>query len=93
MTFWYNNNDVDLDKDIDVSLEADFDYYVDVNYDLETDVNVDYCVDVDIDSNYAELIADVQAVGTNTSVTVETSVLTMENELSHVSISATSAVG
>lgn len=93
MTYdWNWGNDVDFDKDIKIDYDADFETYVDTDLDVKTDVDICYNVDVDIDSNYAELLGDFEAVGKSTSVTVQTSVLTIENEMSSVIVNATSAV-
>jgi hypothetical protein len=87
-----NNNNVDFDKDIDVDIDVDSnsDYSVDVS----VDANIDICIEseVDIEGNSAVLTFDAEAVGDDTAVTVDVVVLTIEDELSSISGTISSAV-
>ncbi len=67
----------------------------DTNIDFDKNKNVDIYVnsDLNINGNLSELVADVEAIGKDTLVEVETSVLSVDNKLSSVSLSAISGVG
>lgn len=88
----HNNDGYEFDKEIELEVETEIDFDVEVEFDKEVDIEVDVCADIDIDGNFASLVADVEAVGTDTLVEVDTSVLAVENELSSVTVVATAAV-
>ncbi|MEM9154814.1 MAG: vWA domain-containing protein [Cyanobacteria bacterium P01_F01_bin.33] len=69
--------------------KANFD--VDVDIDKEVDKATTILQTVDLTGNSAILFADVEAVGENTEVEVDTSILTIADELSSISIFAESA--
>jgi hypothetical protein len=79
----------DLEIDVDVDLEFDVD--VDVDVEIEKCVDLDINSDVDLDGNTAELTLDAQAIGDNTLVEAIVSVLTVDNELSSISLNVLSA--
>ena len=89
----HDNNDFEFDKELDIDVEVDLDYEVDVDVDVEKDICIDIDVtsDVDLDGNTAELTLDVQAIGDNTDVEAIVTVLTVDNELSSISLWAFSA--
>jgi hypothetical protein len=79
----------DLEIDVDIDLEFDVDVDVDVNIDKCIDVSI--YSDVDLDGNTAELSLDAQAIGDNTLVEAIVSVLTVDNELSSITLNVISA--
>lgn len=87
------NNDFEYSKDleIDVDIDLDFDVNVDVNVDICKDINIDIYSDVDLDGNTAELTLDAQAIGSDTLVEAIVTVLTVEGELSSISLNVISA--
>lgn len=89
----HDNNDFDFSKDleIDVDIDLDFDVDVDVDVEIEKDICIDIYSDVDLDGNYAELTLDAQAIGSDTLVEAIVSVLTVEDELSSITLNVISA--
>jgi len=83
----------EFEKDLDINVDVDLDF--DVEVDVDVDKNVDICIDVtsdvDLDGNTAELTLDVQALGSDTDVQSIVTVLTVENEMSSISLWAFSA--
>lgn len=79
----------DLEIDVDVDLEFDVD--VDVDVDIEKCVDINIYSDVDLDGNTAELTLDAQAIGDDTLVEAIVSVLTVDNEMSSISLHVLSA--
>ena len=69
---------VDSDFESDISIESDVDIQIDS--------------DVDVDGNLSQLSLDAEAIGTDTLVEVDSSVLTVEDQLSSVTLSVVSAV-
>jgi hypothetical protein len=88
-----HDNDFEFEKDldIDVDVELDFDVDVDVKVEKDIDIDIDVKSDVDLDGNTAELTLDVQAIGDNTDTEAIVSVLTVDNEMSSISVWAFSA--
>jgi hypothetical protein len=88
-----SNNDFEFEKDLDIEVEVELEFDVDVDVKVEKDVDIDIDVtsDVDLDGNTAELTLDVQAIGDNTDVEAIVSVLTVDNEMSSISLWAFSA--
>jgi hypothetical protein len=86
-------DDFEYSKDLEIDVDFDIDFEVDVDVDVEKDICIDIDVksDVDLDGNTAELTLDVQAIGDNTDVEAIVSVLTVDNELSSISLWAFSA--
>jgi hypothetical protein len=93
MSDWHDRNDFEFDKDVDIEVDVDleFDVDVDVDVDIKKEVDIDIDSDVDLDGNTAELSLDAQAIGDNTLVEVIASVLTVDNELSSVTLHVLSA--
>ncbi len=87
------NNDFEFSKDLDITVDVDLNFDVDVDVSVKKDIDIDIDVksDVDLNGNTAELTLDVQAIGYNTDVEAIVSVLTVENELSSISLWAFSA--
>jgi hypothetical protein len=83
----------EFDKELDIEVDVDLDFETDVDVDVYKDVYIDIDVDsdVDLDGNTAELTLDVQALGDNTDVESIVSVLTVDNEMSSISLWAFSA--
>lgn len=88
-----SSNDFEFEKDLDIKVEVDLDFDVDVDVKVEKDIDIDIDVksDVDLDGNTAELTLDVQAIGDNTDVEAIVTVLTVDNEMSSISLWAFSA--
>jgi hypothetical protein len=83
----------DFEKDLEIDVDVDLDFDADVDVDVRKDVDIDIDVDsdVDLDGNTAELTLDVQAIGDNTDTQAIVTVLTVDNELSSISLWAFSA--
>jgi hypothetical protein len=81
--------DKDLNIDVDVNLAFDVDVDVDVNKDVDIDIDVNS--DVYLNGNTAELTLDVQAIGEDTDVQAIVSVLTVDDQMSGISLWAFSA--
>jgi hypothetical protein len=83
----------EFEKELDITVDVDLEYDVDVDVEVDKDIDIDIDVDsnVDLDGNTAELTLDVQAIGDNTDVEAIVSVLTVDNELSSISLWAFSA--
>ena len=82
---FYKNVDSTVTNNVNFNTDIDFDKYKDVDIYVDSDVNVQ--------GNLAELVVDAEAIGYDTLVEVESSVLAVEDKLSSVSLSAISAVG
>jgi hypothetical protein len=89
---WNYQPDYEFDKEIDIDVDTnlDFDTEIDLKKEVDIDVNID--VKANVEGNTAILVGDVEAIGKDTYVEVNTAVLTVEDELSMVSIVAESAV-
>jgi hypothetical protein len=87
------DDDFDFEKDLEVDVDVELEFESDVDVDVEKDVDIDIKVDsdVDLDGNTAELTLDVQAIGDNTDTEAIVTVLTVDNELSSISLWAFSA--
>ena len=88
-----HDNGFEFEKELDIEVDVDIDFDVDVDVKVEKDIDIDIDVksDVDLDGNTAELTLDVQAIGDNTDVEAIVTVLTVDNELSSISLWAFSA--
>lgn len=88
-----DRNDFEFEKELDIDVDVEIDFDVDVDVDVEKDIDIDIDVksDVDLDGNTAELTLDVQAIGDNTAVDAEVAILTVDNEMSSISLFAFSA--
>jgi hypothetical protein len=88
-------NDGGFHKDVDIEVDIDLEFDVDVDVDVENDTSVstDITSDIDIDGSTAELTMDAQAIGEDSLVEVAASVLTVDNELSSLSVEIFSAAG
>ncbi len=88
-----SGHDFEFEKDLDIKVDVELDFDVDVDVDVKKDIDIDIDVksDVDLDGNTAELTLDVQAIGDNTDVEAIVTVLTVDNELSSISLWAFSA--
>jgi hypothetical protein len=93
MAEYYDKPSFEFEKDVDLDIDNNIDFTAATTLTIAKDVDVDISVDTNIEGNTAILVADVQAIGTDTFVQVDTSVITVENALSSVSISIISAVG
>lgn len=87
------SNDYDFSKDLEIDVDINLDFDVDVNVDVSIDKCIDVTVtsDVDLDGNTAELTLDAQAIGDDTLVEAIVSVLTIDNELSSITLNVISA--
>ena len=90
---YYDIPDFETDSDIEIDFDADIDFSADIKLDVYKEVDVDVKVETDVEGNSAFLVADVQAIGKDTYVQVDTSVMTVEDELSSVTVVAQSIVG
>ena len=84
-------NDFDFDKEICIDVDTDLSWDVCNVYNSDPVVYYDIATDLCIEGNTAFLAADVEAIGCDTLVEVWSSVLAVEDELSHVSMTALAA--
>ncbi|UEM24589.1 hypothetical protein JL100_030720 (plasmid) [Skermanella mucosa] len=91
--FYYDIPDFETDSDIEIDFDADINFDTEIKLDVYKDVDVDVKVETDVEGNSAFLVADVQAIGKDTYVQVDTAVMTIEDQLSSVTVSAESVVG
>lgn len=84
---------VDVDKDIDIDIDFDWDVDIDIDVDIDKDIDVDVDIyqDVYLDGNVANLLGDFEAIGDDSFVEVEASVLTTDY-LSSITLDVISAV-
>jgi hypothetical protein len=83
--------EIDVDKEISVDVKLDFDVEVDFDYDKEVDVKVDIKTDVDLDGNSAVFAIDIEALGSDTHAELALTVLTIEDQMSMISVAGTAA--
>jgi hypothetical protein len=95
MTFPFPHNDdsFEFEKDLEIDVSIDLNMYLDVVQEVyvETEIYVDVCVDPYIEGNTAQLALDVEALGDDTFVDTQVSVLTTD-DMSSVAVWAFSAV-
>lgn len=90
--FKHSDDDVEFDKDIDVDIDVDLETTA---YSTDTEfvyVSSDIWAVTYVDGNSADAIVDVEAVGEDTYTSLDITVLTIEDELSSISGTFTSAV-
>jgi hypothetical protein len=80
-----NDDTIVVDKEFNTEINFDQDTNIEIKFDKEVDVDVDIKVETDIEGNTAILIFDAQAVGEDTFVEVDTTVIVVEDTVSHVS--------
>jgi hypothetical protein len=81
----------EFEKDLEIDVDVDLEFDVDVEVDIDKWVDIDIYSDVDLDGNTAELTLDAQAIGDDTLVEAIVSVLTVDNEMSSISLHVLSA--
>ncbi|MEO1431492.1 MAG: hypothetical protein AAFV71_21025 [Cyanobacteria bacterium J06633_8] len=79
-------------KTVDISVDVDFDFDVDVDVDVNKQYDIDLDSDLSIEGNFAELVFDVTASGSNTYAEADVSVLATGG-LSEIGGIMTAAVG
>jgi len=82
----WNNDEFEFEKDIEIDVDTEIDFDTEVNLEVDKDVDVDIKVETEVEGNSAFLTADVEAIGKDTFVEVDTSVLAVEDQLSSVVI-------
>jgi hypothetical protein len=87
----YDNNEFEFDKEVKIDVETEIKFDVDVNVDIEKKINVETDVKTNIEGNTAIVVADVEAIGKDTFVELDTSVLVVEDKLSSATVVATAA--
>ena len=80
-------------KTVSSTVNNEFNFDANIDIDKTKNVDVDINADIDVEGNIAELIFDAEAVGKNSIVEVETSVLAVEDKLSSVAGSILAGVG
>jgi hypothetical protein len=89
---YYDPPEFDFDKAIDVNVDTNIDFNTEATLNIDKNVDVDVSVITNVQGNSAFLVADVEAIGKDTFVEVDASVLAVENQLSSVTISAVAIV-
>jgi hypothetical protein len=93
MAFTYTDPpEFDFDKAVNVDVDTDIDFGTATILTVDKTLDVDVGVVTHVEGNTAILVADVEAIGKDTFVEVDTSVLAVENQLSSVTISAVAIV-
>jgi preprotein translocase subunit SecB len=90
---YYDQPEFEFDKDVDIDVVSDIDFNTEATVTIAKNVDVDVAVVTHVEGNTAFLVADVEAIGKDTFVEVDASVLAVENQLSSVSIHAVAIVG
>jgi preprotein translocase subunit SecB len=90
---YYDQPEFEFDKDVEVDVVSDIDFNTEATVTIAKNVDVDVAVVTHVEGNTAFLVADVEAIGKDTFVEVDASVLAVENQLSSVSIHAVAIVG
>ena len=90
---YYDFPEFEYDKDLDINVDTDISFDTSVTLDVYKDVVVYTDVYTNVEGNSAFLVADVEAIGYDTFVEVDTSVLAVEDKLSSGSVVAQAAVG
>ncbi|MBE9636206.1 hypothetical protein [Salipiger mangrovisoli] len=84
--------DVDFDKDIDVTVDVTLTTESTTTHTDTTNIDSYVTAVTCIEGNTADVIFDIEAVGTDTFTSLDISVLTFEDQLSSITGSITSAV-
>jgi len=93
MSSWdYGEPDFEFDKEIEIDFDTNIDFDTDIELDVYKDVDVDVRVDTHVEGNSAFLTADVEAIGKDTFVEVDASVLAVEDTMSSVTLHAVAIV-
>ncbi len=77
------------DKSVQVNFDIKFDTDIDLDKDVDVDVEID--ADVNIDGNITNLVLDAEAIGDNTLVEADVGILTIEDQLSSLTLVVVSA--
>ena len=88
-----SDSDFEIETDVETAVSNDIDFDTDISFEKDVSTNVGVFSDVEVDGNLSTLTVDAEAIGSNTLVEVDSSVLSVENELSSVSLSIVSAAG
>ena len=83
--------DVTFNKDLFSSATNAASFFVDADIVKTIDKDILVTQDVELTGNFANLFGDVEAIGANTLSDIEFSILTIEDELSSISVLAESA--
>ncbi len=75
--------------DVDVNFDIKFDTNIDLDKDVDVDVKID--ADADIKGNITNLTLDAEALGDDTLVEADVGILTVENQLSSLTLVVISA--
>ena len=89
---YYSNPSFEYESNLEIDISADIQFDADITLDVYKDVDVDVDVNTYVEGNSAFLVADVQAIGKDTFVEVDASVVTIENQLSSITLHAVSIV-
>lgn len=87
----YDYNDYEFDKEIDINVDVTINFDTNIDFDKTFDADIYVSSHVCIEGNLATLTLDAEAVGYDTLVEVDAAVLTVENELSSITLSVISA--
>ena len=90
--WWFPPKNDDFEKDLRIDVDVDIDFDTDIDFDKDYDADIKIDADADVKGNIATVVLDAEAVGKDTLVEVDAAVLTIENELSSVTMSIISAV-
>lgn len=85
-----NDYDYDFDKDINVDIDTNLSWNTDIDFDKDVDVDIDINAYANVVGNIAQLTLDAEAIGYDSLVEVDASVLTVEYELSSIALSVIS---
>ncbi len=83
--------DFRFDKDLKVDVNFDIKFDTDIDLKKDVDVNVDINADADIKGNITNLTLDAEAIGSDTLVEADVGILTIENQLSSLTLVVISA--
>jgi hypothetical protein len=83
--------EVEVEKKFDTEIKFESDTDINIDFDKDVDIDVDIKVDAEIDGNVAIFIFDAEALGKDSYVEVNSTVLVIQDTLSHVSGSIVAA--
>jgi len=88
----YNIPDEEIpDKKINSEINTTIKFDTDIDFEKKKDVDIKVKSESDVKGNLAELLLDAEALGINTLVEVDSAILTVEDKLSSVVVSAIAA--
>ena len=71
-------NEIKFEKEIDIDIDTEVELKVDIEFEKDVDVDIKVDSDVDIKDNLTQVVVEAEAIGDNSLVEIDTSVLTTD---------------